>query len=83
MDTGIFEGDRYFDVQVEYAKADAEDVLIQISVTNRGPETAELHLLPTLWFRNTWSWDSQTPKPTSRPVSLAATSRSSKPAIPS
>ncbi len=64
MDTGIFEGDRYFDVQAEYAKANAEDVLIQISVTNRGSETAELHLLPTLWFRNTWSWDSQIPKPT-------------------
>ncbi|MGB3296425.1 MAG: glucosidase [Phormidesmis sp.] len=63
MDTGIFEGDRYFDVQVEYAKADAEDVLVQISVTNRGPEAAELHLLPTLWFRNTWAWDSQAPKP--------------------
>ena len=54
MDTGIFEGDRYFDVQVEYAKADAEDVLIQITVTNRGLEVADLHLLPTLWFRNTW-----------------------------
>ncbi|MEL6158226.1 MAG: glucosidase [Cyanobacteria bacterium J06627_32] len=57
MDTGIFEGDRYFDVQVEYAKASANDVLIQISITNRSPETAPLHLLPTLWFRNTWSWD--------------------------
>ncbi len=56
LDTGIFDGDRYFDVFVEYAKADAEDVLIQISVANRGPEAAPLHLLPTLWFRNTWSW---------------------------
>ncbi len=63
MDTGIFEGDRYFDVQVEYAKADAEDVLIQITVTNRGPEAADLHLLPTLWFRNTWSWDIPSLKP--------------------
>ncbi|MGB7085920.1 MAG: glucosidase, partial [Phormidesmis sp.] len=59
MDTGIFEGDRYFDVQVEYAKANADDMLIQISVTNRGPETADCHLLPTLWFRNTWSWDDE------------------------
>ena len=63
LDTGIFEGDRYFDVQVEYAKASANDVLIQISVTNRGPETAELHLLPTLWYRNTWSWEKPSLKP--------------------
>ncbi|MBD2231403.1 MGH1-like glycoside hydrolase domain-containing protein [Phormidium tenue] len=56
LDTGIFDDDRYFDVFVEYAKADAEDVLIQISVANRGLEAAPLHLLPTLWFRNTWSW---------------------------
>ncbi|MBE9155956.1 glucosidase [Nodosilinea sp. LEGE 06152] len=56
LDTGIFDDDRYFDVFVEYAKADAEDVLIKISVANRGPEAAPLHLLPTLWFRNTWSW---------------------------
>ena len=56
LDTGIFEGDRYFDVFVEYAKQTAEDILIQISVSNRGPEEATLHVLPTLWFRNTWSW---------------------------
>jgi len=56
MDTGVFHEDRYFDVFVEYAKANAEDILIQITAHNRGPETAELHLLPTLWFRNTWSW---------------------------
>ena len=54
LDTGIFDDDRYFDVFVEYAKADPEDVLIRISVHNRGPEAAEIHLLPTLWFRNTW-----------------------------
>ena len=48
--------DRYFDVFVEYAKASPEDILIQITVCNRGPEAATLHLLPTLWFRNTWSW---------------------------
>ena len=53
LDTGIFDEDRYFDVFVEYAKADAEDVLIKISIANRGPEAAPLHLLPTLWFRNT------------------------------
>ncbi|MBV9209384.1 MAG: glucosidase [Acidobacteria bacterium] len=63
MDTGIFDEDRYFDVFVEYAKGDAEDILIKISVTNQGNETARLHLLPTLWFRNTWSWDKQSPRP--------------------
>lgn len=57
LDTGAFAGDRYFDVFVEYAKADAEDILIQIRIENCGPESSPLHLLPTLWFRNTWSWD--------------------------
>ncbi|MGC1305581.1 MAG: glucosidase [Phormidesmis sp.] len=66
IDTGIFAGDRYFDVQVEYAKVNPEDVLIQISITNRGPEAADLHLLPTLWFRNTWSWDVPSLKPNLR-----------------
>ncbi|HVF09464.1 MAG TPA: hypothetical protein VNA16_01600, partial [Abditibacteriaceae bacterium] len=56
LDTGIFAEDRYFDVVAEYAKAAPDDVLIAISITNRGPETAALHLLPTLWFRNTWAW---------------------------
>jgi hypothetical protein len=56
MDTGIFHDQRYFDVFVEYAKAGAEDILVQIVAHNRGPESAELDLLPTLWFRNTWSW---------------------------
>ncbi|MEP7285983.1 MAG: glucosidase [Chloroflexota bacterium] len=56
LDTGIFNENRYFDVFVEYAKAATDDVLIRISATNRGPEPAELHLLPTLWFRNTWAW---------------------------
>jgi hypothetical protein len=63
LDTGIFDDDRYFDVFVEYAKADPEDILIRISVHNRGPETAEIHMLPTLWFRNTWSWDDGDRKP--------------------
>jgi hypothetical protein len=57
LDTGIFDDDRYFDVFVEYAKAGAEDVLMQITVINRGSEAKSLHLLPTLWFRNTWSWN--------------------------
>ncbi len=63
LDTGVFDEDRYFDVFVEYAKADPEDVLIRISVHNRGPEAAEVQLLPTLWFRNTWSWEEGAPKP--------------------
>ncbi|HSD71536.1 MAG TPA: glucosidase, partial [Thermoanaerobaculia bacterium] len=56
VDTGVFDGDRYFDVFVEYAKASPDDVLIRITIANRGPEAAPLHVLPTLWFRNTWSW---------------------------
>jgi hypothetical protein len=56
LDTGIFDDDRYFDVFVEYAKNGPEDILIEINVWNRGPEAAKLHVLPTLWFRNTWSW---------------------------
>ena len=57
LDTGIFDDDRYFDVFVEYAKSDPEDLLVKITVHNRGPEAAEIHVLPTLWFRNTWAWD--------------------------
>ena len=56
LDTGIFDDDRYFDVFVEYAKAGPDDLLMQITVYNRGPEAAELHVLPQLWFRNTWAW---------------------------
>jgi hypothetical protein len=62
LDTGIFKDDAYFDVTVEYAKADPEDILIQITVTNRGAARA-LHLLPTLWFRNVWSWVFEPKKP--------------------
>ncbi|HEX5531405.1 MAG TPA: glucosidase [Methylomirabilota bacterium] len=63
VDTGVFDQDRYFDVVVEYAKAEIDDILIRVSVTNRGPEAAECHLLPTLWFRNTWSWQAGSPRP--------------------
>lgn len=56
LDTGVFDGDRYFDVVVEYAKADPDDILIHITVINRGPESARCLVLPSLWFRNTWSW---------------------------
>ena len=55
LDTGVFDDDRYFDVFVEYAKAGADDILVRITAVNRGPDPAELHLLPTLWFRNNWS----------------------------
>ena len=56
LDTGIFDEDRYFDVFVEYAKAGPEDICVRIEAINRGPEAAELHLMPHLWFRNTWAW---------------------------
>lgn len=63
LDTGVFDENRYFDVFVEYAKDTAEDILIQITVHNRGPEAAELRVLPTLWFRNQWSWHGSTERP--------------------
>ena len=62
-DTDAFEGERYFDVVAEYTKADAEDILIRITIANRGPEAAQIHVLPTLWFRNTWSWKAGADKP--------------------
>jgi len=64
LDTGVFDQDRYFDVFVEYAKESPDDILIQISVHNRGPEPAQLHVLPTLWFRNQWSWQGASERPT-------------------
>ncbi len=63
IDTGVFESDRYFDVVVEYAKNSPEDILVQVSVTNRGAEEKQIHLLPTLWFRNYWTWNRKYPKP--------------------
>ncbi len=66
LDTGIFDDDRYWDVFVEYAKASPDDVLMRVTVHNRGPETATIHLLPQLWFRNTWSWKENSPKPVMR-----------------
>src|SRR5579871_1910928 len=68
IDTGIFDGNRYFDIFAEYAKADSEDIFIRVTAVNRGPDEAPLHILPTLWFRNTWSWgrsgEGYWPKPT-------------------
>ncbi len=63
VDTGVFAENRYFDVFVEYAKAAPDDILVRITACNRGPEAARLHLLPTLWFRNTWSWSGGGPRP--------------------
>jgi hypothetical protein len=63
IDTGVFDSDRYWIVEVHYAKADPDDLLMAIQVTNAGPEAATLHVLPTAWFRNTWSWDADAQKP--------------------
>jgi Mannosylglycerate hydrolase MGH1-like glycoside hydrolase domain len=63
LDTGVFDEDRYFDVVVEYAKASPTDILMLVTAYNRGPDPATLHVLPTLWFRNTWSWGDGSPRP--------------------
>jgi len=68
IDTGIFNENRYFDVFVEYAKQTSEDILIQITAYNRGPQAATLHVLPTLWFRNNWTWWPDTPKPSLKQI---------------
>jgi hypothetical protein len=74
LDCGIFNDDRYFDVFVEYAKADVEDMLIKVSVINRGPDAVALSLLPTVWFRNTWSWNGDAVRPELHYVDAAGTS---------
>jgi hypothetical protein len=73
VDTGIFDEKKYFDVVAEYAKADAEDLLIRLSITNRGPDPAALDLLPMLWFRNTWSWGRDSRRPTIKGISADGT----------
>jgi len=80
LDTGVFDDDRYFDVFVEYAKGDPEDILVRISVHNRGQEKATLHLLPNLWFRNTWASEQGSAKPTLHQIDNA-TIRASHPDI--
>jgi hypothetical protein len=75
IDTGVFDQDRYFDVFVEYAKETPEDILIQITVHNRGPEPAQLHVLPTLWFRNQWSWQGNPNRPTLQQIVDAPSQR--------
>ncbi len=72
MDTGVFDEDKYFDVFIEYAKADAEDICIRITAHNRGHESAPLHILPTVWFRNRWSWYEKADKPQMREVENAS-----------
>ena len=84
LDTGVFDDDRYFDVFVEYAKAAPEDILVRLTVANRGPEAATLHVLPTLWFRNTWSWGGEAPQARAAAAARArAASASSAPRTPS
>jgi hypothetical protein len=70
LDTGVFNEDRYFDVFVEYAKGSPEDILVRITVFNRGPELAAINVLPTLWFRNVWSWGGDVKKPELQQVEL-------------
>ncbi len=72
IDTGIFDQDKYFDVFVEYAKADSEDICIKITAHNRGAQSAPLHILPTAWFRNTWSWFDNAAKPKMREIPVDA-----------
>src|SRR5499433_3159875 len=72
VDTGVFHESRYFDVFVEYAKCSEEDILIRITAANRGPEAATLHVLPSLWFRNTWSWGRDLRRPIVRPSANVA-----------
>ena len=84
LDTGVFDDDRYCDVQVEYAKKDVNDINIRINITNRGHEAASLDVLPTLWFRNTWSWEGNDPVPeisVSEHTSTAITLIANKPAF--
>ena len=81
LDTGVFDENRYFDVFVEYAKASAEDILIQITVSNRGPSRATLHVLPTVWFRNVWSSGQETRRPVLRQIGSASMITASHPVL--
>src|SRR5246127_1427004 len=78
LDTGVFDEGRYFDVFVEYAKADVEDILIRITVANRGPETSAIQVLPQFWFRNTWSWGKDLRRPIARKAASVPGSTSVK-----
>ncbi len=81
-DTDAFVDNRYFDVEIEYAKNAPDDILIQITATNRGPDAATLHLLPTLWFRNTWSWGRLSEDTPSRPSFFSTARAGSRPTTP-
>lgn len=81
VDTGIFNDHRYFDVEVEYAKASAEDILITITATNRGKDAAPLHLLPTLWLRNTWAWGAERQETSVHPELRATTTTDASVAV--
>src|SRR4029079_19178443 len=63
LDTGVFDGSRYFDVHVEYVQVEPEDLVLRVRVHNRGPETAPIHVIPQVWLRNTWSWQADGPRP--------------------
>ena len=78
LDTGVFDEDRYFDVFVEYAKATPDDILVQINIHNRGPAAALLHVLPTIWFRNLWSWQQNAVRPSLQPAGDGKTGRGIK-----
>ncbi len=81
IDTGIFDDDRYWDVEIAYAKGGPNDTLLWITAHNRGPEAAEIALVPQLWFRNTWSWCEKAPKPVLRAEGPARI-RASHPELP-
>ena len=72
IDTGVFKDDKYFDIFIEYAKGDFDDICVKITAVNRSKDSAPLHILPTLWFRNTWSWSEGSEKPTMQEASIAA-----------
>ena len=76
IDTGVFDNDRYFDVQIEYAKASPNDILIQLTISNRGPDDAPIHVLPTFWFRNNWSWGRSSEAPQNKPSLCQQTDQS-------
>jgi hypothetical protein len=83
IDTGVFADDRYFDVFVEYAKAAPEDIVVRITIENRGPDAATIHVLPTLWFRNTWSWtaDGESARPLLRQLDADGIVAAAHPAL--
>ena len=78
IDTGIFDDDKYFDVEIEYAKADVDDVLMRVTVHNRGAEQASIHILPQIWFRNIWSWSGGAERPSLKDQGAGARARAAR-----